>query len=538
MKSTLKAENLLKLISEHSPDMLWVKDTKGCYIYANNAICEGLLMANPDEIFGKDDSFFGQREREKHKDDPQWHTFDSCSNSDIETLKAMKPLKFIEYGNIKGKLTYLAVDKAPFFDENGQLVGVIGTARDITEKVILEDKNIRLTYYDQLTKLPNRQKIILDISTNSPNACIVFNINSFKEINDFFGTNYGDKILQKIASRFIKYNYTVYRINGDEFAILFYEDLSIYELKLEAQKILTLFDKNPFKIKDLVISIGFYAGIAKSTDNLLTKVDIAVNNAKKSLYGIAVYEERENVKKIYKRNLEILTTIKEAIIEDRIVCQYQPLIDIETSQIYSYEALVRILDKNGIFIPPIKFLDFSKKVKLYSNITKKVIKEACKAFEHRDENFSINLNIIDIKDKETVKDIVENLKKTNTASKVTFEILESEGIENYDEVKVFIKHMKSLGAKIAIDDFGTGYSNFEHLLRLDVDYIKIDGSLIKNIAINEKHKIIVETIVSFAKKIGIKTVAEFVMDAKILDTIKQIGVDCAQGYHVGKPKKL
>ena len=162
------------------------------------------------------------------------------------------------------------------------------------------------------------------------------------------------------------------------------------------------------------------------------------------------------------------TSIKEALLEDRIVCHYQPLIDIETGEIYSFETLVRMIDKDGNIIPPIKFLDFSKKVKLYSSITRKVIKEACETFKHRNENFSINLNIADIKDKETVKEIIKNITETNTASKVTFEILESEGIENYDEVISFINQIKALGAKIAIDDFGTGYSNFEHLLKMNM----------------------------------------------------------------------
>ena len=134
--------------------------------------------------------------------------------------------------------------------------------------------------------------------------------------------------------------------------------------------------------------------------------------------------------------------------------------------------------------------------------------------------------------------ILKTIKETNTSFRVTFEILESEGIENYQEVISFINQIKSLGARIAIDDFGTGYSNFEHLLRLDVDYIKIDGSLIKNIVTDDKHRLIVETIVSFARRIGIKTVAEFVSDEKILQTIKEIGISCTQGYHIGKPETL
>lgn len=423
-----------------------------------------------------------------------------CTNTDLETIKAMKPLRFLEHGNIKGKLTYFEVDKAPFFDEHKNLIGVIGTARDTTEAVLLKKRNKHLMYFDQLTTLPNRQKIILDIENKKPNSSIVFNIDNFKELNNFFGTQNADKILKDIALRFIKYNYTTYRIDGDEFAILFFDDRNLDELQNEAKKIIKLLDSEPFYIEDKTILITFSVGIAKSSEKLLTKVDIAVNNAKTSNNRISLYEESENIEEKYKENIELATKIKEAILEKRVICHYQPLLDIETSEIYSYDSLVRILNKDGTIISPYKFLEFSKKIKLYSSITKIVISEACKTFQNRDEKFSINLSVDDIKDKNTVEYILKTIQDTNTASRVTFEILESEGIENYEEVISFINQIKYLGARIAIDDFGTGYSNFEHLLRLDVDYIKIDGSLIRNIVSDDKHKLIVETIVSFAKK--------------------------------------
>ncbi len=150
----------------------------------------------------------------------------------------------------------------------------------------------------------------------------------------------------------------------------------------------------------------------------------------------------------------------------------------------------------------------------------------------------MNLSIDDIKDANTVQEIINTIIKTNTASRIVFEILESEGIENYDEVEGFITQIKSLGAKIAIDDFGTGYSNFEHILKLNVDYIKIDGSLIKNIEENKKHQIIVETIVDFAKKMGSKTIAEFVCNENIFSIVKNIDVDFLQGFYIGKPDIL
>ncbi|RBQ29130.1 sensor domain-containing protein [Aliarcobacter vitoriensis] len=537
--NNIKSKTLLKLISKHSPDMLWVKDLEGKYLYANSAICTGLLMATEDEVLGNTDIFFAKREREKYKDNKEWHTFgELCKNTDEETIKVMKPSRFLEYGNIKGKMTYLQVDKAPFFNKNNELVGIIGTARDITEETILKEKNNHLMYFDQLTSLPNRQKIIIDILEKNPTSCIIFNIDDFKEVNDFFGTQNADQILKDVAQRFIDYKYDTYRIDGDEFAVLFFDDKSLENLKKEAQNILNLLDEKPFYIEDKEILIGFSVGIAKSNDNLLTKADIAVNNAKTSDNHICIYDENHNIEEKYKENIELAAEIKDAILENRIVCYYQPLLNIENGEIYSYESLVRMIDKKGNLISPLKFLKFSKKIRLYSSITKKVVEEACKTFQDRDENFSINLSIDDIKDSQTVDFILKTIKKTKTAPKVTFEILESEGIENYNEVITFINKIKKLGARIAIDDFGTGYSNFEHILRLDVDYIKIDGSLIKNIVEDDKHRLIVETIVSFAKRIGIKTVAEFVSDDEILKTIKNIGITCAQGFHIGKPESF
>ena len=259
---------------------------------------------------------------------------------------------------------------------------------------------------------------------------------------------------------------------------------------------------------------------------------------KSSHENIFIYNEDEKIEEKYKDNINMAYEIKKALAEDRIICFYQPIVDVNNGEILAYETLVRLKDSYGNLISPFKFLNFSKKIKLYHKISQRVISNACNTFKKKRDFFSINLSIDDIKNRETVDFIIKTLKKTRTASRVTFEILESEGIENYDEVLDFINKIKILGAKIAIDDFGSGYSNFEHLLKLNVDYIKIDGSLIKNITSNPRQKIIVETISSFAKKIGIKTVAEFVETQEILDNLKELEIDFAQGYYTGKPIDL
>lgn len=539
MDSLLQADNFLKLISKHLPDMLWAKDLEGNYLFANESICNNLLMATPDEVIGKKDVYFATRERAKYPENKEWHTFgELCFNSDYVVLEHMKPMIFEEYGNIKGKLVYLEVHKAPLHDRDGNLIGTIGSGRDITAQVLLEKKTENLAYFDQLTTLPNRQKMLLDISINTPTACAIFNIDEFKEINDFFGTENGDKILQDIAKWFLKFDFETYRIDGDEFAILYYDDISIEHIKHNIENILSLFEEEQFHIESEIIHIRFSAGIAKEKKKLLTKADIAVHFAKENKIKIAIYEENANIEKRYKENIAMATSIREALIDNRIICHYQPILDIKTNKINKYETLVRMIDKDDNLIPPTSFLNIAKKTKLYSHITQEVIHQACNTFKDRNEAFSINLSIDDIKDSYTVQEIIKTIIKTNTASRIIFEILESEGIENYEEVVNFITQIKALGAKIAIDDFGTGYSNFEHILKLNVDYIKIDGSLIKGIQHDKKHKIIVETIVEFAKKVGSKTIAEFVSDEEIFKNIKKIGVDFSQGYFTGKPSLL
>ena len=539
MESIIQSDNFLKLISKHLPDMLWAKDLEGKYLYVNDSICKNLLMADPSEVIGKNDVFFALRERNKYPDYKQWHTFgELCFNSDYVVIENMKPMKFEEYGNIKNKLTYLEVHKAPLYDDSGKLIGTIGSGRDITAQVLLERKIEKLAYFDQLTLLPNRQKILLDVSEKSPTACVIFNIDEFKEINDFFGIENGDKILQNIAKWFLNFDFETYRIDGDEFAILYYDDIAIDVLEHNIESLLSLFDEEVFHIEEEIVHIQFSVGIAKVKDNLLTKADIALHSAKENKIKISLYEENANIEQRYKENISIASAIREALLENRIICFYQPIINIETNQVVKYETLVRMIDKNNKIILPSNFLYIAKKTKLYSHITKEVIYQACNIFKNRKECFSINLSIDDIKDSSTIQEIIKTIIKTDTASRITFEILESEGIENYEEVINFITQIKALGSKIAIDDFGTGYSNFEHILKLNVDYIKIDGSLIKEIANNNKHKIIVETIVDFARKIGAKTIAEFVSNEAIYSSIKEIGVDFSQGYYTGKPCEL
>jgi EAL domain-containing protein (putative c-di-GMP-specific phosphodiesterase class I) len=187
-------------------------------------------------------------------------------------------------------------------------------------------------------------------------------------------------------------------------------------------------------------------------------------------------------------------------------------------------------------ISPFYFLEIAQKMKLYPKITRIMIQKAFEKFKDSEYEFSLNFSALDIQNDETKAFFFNKLKEFNIASRVVIEILESENFENYNDIKNFIDEAKSYGCKIAIDDFGSGYSNFKHLIMLNVDFIKIDGSLIKEINSDPNSKIVASTIVEFANKLGVKTIAEFVHSDEVQEIVKEIGADFSQGYYLGEPK--
>ncbi|MFH0710028.1 MAG: EAL domain-containing protein [Pseudomonadota bacterium] len=393
-------------------------------------------------------------------------------------------------------------------------------------------------YLDRLTGLPNRYRLQEKLLQGEVTALAIVNIDDFKEVNDFFGISIGDEMLVQVGSWLNELSSTCYRLGSDEFALTFSNELDQAEVERRLLMLIKLLDEKTFMVKEETLNIRVTIGVALGSEKVLTRADIALHHAKDNNKQIAFYNQDEGVEEHYRANLTMASRVRRALFDRRIICYYQPITNLKTGAVDKYETLVRMIDEEGNIVPPMEFLPIAKKTKLYPQITLEVVYQACTLFATRQEEFSINLSDSDIRNPYTVSEIIKTINKTGTASRVVFEILESEGIESYDEVTQFITQVKALGAKIAIDDFGTGYSNFENILKLNVDYIKIDGSLIREITGNQRHHIIVETIVDFAQKIGAKTIAEFVSDKDIYNTLKEIGVDYSQGYFTGKPASL
>ena len=395
--------------------------------------------------------------------------------------------------------------------------------------------------FDRLTLLPNRLKLMQDIITNSESESIhlaLINIDSFKDINDLYGYEIGDKIIQQLAQKIRELcddEGMVYKLPTDEYAVFTTLNMSQAKFLEKLKDIINKIQESKFEANDNTVFITLSCGVISNEKDLMAKADVALQIAKKDKRSIVTHDNSIDTKEKIAKNMECVLLLKKTIKKDNIIPYYQPIYNTRTKKIEKYESLARIILENGEIIPPFRFLEIAVKSKLYPEITKAMIKKSFEYFKDKDYEFSINVCINDIQNKNTLKFIKDSLEEFREPHRVVFEILESDKIEDYDELKNFIKEMKKYGCKIAIDDFGSGYSNFSHIFELNVDYLKIDSSLVKFITTDENSRVIVKTIINFASNLGLKTIAEFVEDKDSLDLLEKMGIDFIQGYYIGKP---
>lgn len=400
-------------------------------------------------------------------------------------------------------------------------------------------------YTDSLTKLPNRKALIENIHDQKHLGILLINIDNFKEINDLYGHEIGDKLLQVIGESIQKialtFTLSLYKMHSDEYALLLSDNLNTEVFDKMAHTILHTLNNSYYDIDGInifaTVSIGADFCLEPHCD-LIGRADMALKTAKKQSLSFLKYNESLLIKEEYLNNILWSKKLKDAIDTQRFVLYYQGIHDASTQDIYEYEALIRIIDTDGSIIPPIAFLEIAKKSRLYPHITQFVIRTIFKQLRTTLHSYSINLSVADILNSDTQTMLYTLLNESNVGNRLIFEILESEGIENHTEISAFISHVKAFGCRIAIDDFGTGYSNFAHILRLNVDFIKIDASLIKHLDVDLSAQDIVRTIVEFAHRLNIKTVAEFVHSQDVYDECQELGIDYLQGYYLSEPKPL
>jgi c-di-GMP phosphodiesterase len=503
-------------------------NTKGIITYVNDEFCT-VSGYSREELIGHPHNIG------RHPDNPK-----ELYRELWKTIKSGKVWKKTFKNRTKdGKDYYVKSVIAPIFDEEGKIIEYISARNDVTE-LVKQEEIIQRQLRDPLTGLKNRTALLNDLEKGGVEITLMLlNIDRFSTINDYFGYAIGDSLLKLFAQHLLEttgHEY-LYRISGDEFAIICVGRMFDDALRDQMIEHINTLENFKYNAAGYDISINLTCGVAHAVySDVYNLAHMAFKEAKERQSKLIFFNDNTALTEKTRNNIWMINKIKSAIEEDRIVPYFQGIVDTKTRQIVKYEALVRLVESDGTVLSPFWFLEHAKKSKLYDKLTRIMIRKTFDLFEQNEYEFSLNLTVQDIVSDETREFLYQILESSPAAGRLVFEIVESEGIVNYEEVVEFIHTVKRYGCKIAIDDFGTGYSNFSYLSKLDVDYIKIDGSLIKNINQDNDHLYTVESILFFAHRKGIKTIAEFVEDEAIFAKMVELGIDFSQGYLFSTPK--
>jgi len=521
----IEAKTNLKLLEEYKEatnqsSIVSKTDIRGIITYVNDKFCE-ISGYTKEELIGKNHNII------RHPDNPK-----SIFKEMWDTIKKDKKIwKGIVRNRAKnGKSYYTDSIVMPILDLDGNILEFISLRHDVTN-------------------IMNPSKQLTEALKNHKNPVLIYmKLDRFDTMVEFYDNEYVEKIQDKTAeylqNRFSEiYEFDkVYQLENGEYAFIIEKDKFLSQSEVAfiktSREYQSAINDDKIVIDDIEHDIDILISVVYEKDKILESAKLGI---KKLLRDNKIFIVANNLAQIEqenaKKNMKTISMIKDAIKSSRIVSYFQPIIDNSTKEIVKYESLVRLIDGDGKVLTPYFFLDTAKKSNYYTDITNIVLEHSFAILNACNFDISINLSAIDIEQKNTRQKVIELLEKNrDNAKRVVFELLEDEGVKDFELIKRFVLDVKAYGAKIAIDDFGAGYSNFERLLDFQPDILKIDGSLIKDIETNSYSVSVVKTIVTFAKEQHIQTIAEFIENESIFEIVKELGVDYSQGYYFGKPE--
>lgn len=446
-------------------------------------------------------------------------------------------------------------------------LAVLILARDLREAFLglsRENKRVnksqaeikKLVHYDALTGLPNRvlAKLTFDIfierlSRQSTKLSVMFiDLDDFKIVNDTLGHSAGDEFIKQIAKRLkgsVRSSDTVCRLSGDEFLVILPDLENDEDVQLIAEKILTAVNI-PIEINSKQISVSCSIGIAVAPidgmtyEELYMKADMAMYRGKSQGKNEALLFQYEWMDE-HTRQLTIVNALNDVINEKQLEIYFQPLTDLKSNKVISYEALLRWNHPDLGNIPPNEFIPIAESTGAIVEIGEWVIKEACKKLQNLDKqgihiSLAVNVSALQFIRGDIVNTVGKYLDEFDIkANRLELEFTESLFVNDLEEVSNKLKELRHMGVKLSIDDFGTGYSNLSNLQNFDIQTLKIDRSFIKDLTTNKDNRNIVNAIEQMAKSLNLLTVAEGIEDEETSKLVEQIGCSIGQGYYWSKP---
>jgi len=458
-----------------------------------------------------------------------------------------------------GEVFWASLSLSPLFDMEERSIGLIAYLTDITERKLAEERLHHLAYYDALTGLPNRillTKLVDQALTVAQRSkmlgCVLFiDLNRFKLINDALGRRIGDELLRQIALRFrgaLRDQDLVARLGGDEFAVGLFDIGQHFEASMVAQKLLGALTQ-PFLIEGHDLRVGASIGISvypqdgNDAESLLRLADIAMYRAKQHGHGeeesVTFYSQDMNQGMQERMRLE--TGLRHALGHGQLLLHYQPKFALETGLIIGAEALVRWYHPERGMIPPVEFIPLAEATGLVVQVGEWVLEAACAQAETWQRaglppiRLAVNVSAREFTAALPPR-VSETLRRYGLGPEwLELEITESTLMHNIDRVIGIMDRITALGVSLSLDDFGTGYSSLSYLKRFPIDTLKIDRSFTTGIPGDGNDCAIASTIISIARQLKHKVIAEGVETVEQLTFLKSAGCDQVQGYLFSRP---
>ena len=543
----LESESRYRDLVETSHDLIWTTDALGRFTYLNNA-CVELLGLRPRDLLGR--CFFDFEARPQHVSNRR---FLSALRKDGEVKNYLTHLISTD-----GTDRWVGINARVSHDEEGRIVGLRGTARNVTEQHDAALEIERLATHDGLTGLPNRvslQKALeAAFADGEKGSVALLDVDHFKYINDNFGHRAGDQLLVAIGGLLKdmvkEENVQVYRLGGDEFA-LHLPDALRGDASHIGERALTALRHYKFPVpgqgclSTLTGSIGVatYPFHGADVATLLSNVDIAMYQAKDNGRNrVRLHDHNPDDLRGTHKRVHWARELREVLHENRVILCSQPVVRLADRTAVHQEILVRILDRNGSMVLPGQFIEVAESLGMAQEIDLRVVSKVIDVlqgpeYRGRKSRFFVNLSRTSISDPHWVRRFHNMLAAARIDhSQLVFEITETAAMSSVDVTQEFITQMKGMGCRFALDDFGAGFSSFYFLKRFDVDYLKIDGSFVRDLATDNASRLFVRALCDVARGLNKQVIAEWVEDQAVMDILVEMGVQYGQGFLFARPQ--
>jgi diguanylate cyclase (GGDEF)-like protein/PAS domain S-box-containing protein len=491
------------------------------------------------------------------------HPIDSPASITLRTGRVVNLTEQCILINRNGQEFHIEDSAAPIFDRDNKIIGSVLVFHDVTRERRMAHQMTWQATHDSLTGLANRNEFadrldnLLAGVTNDPSrrhALLYLDLDQFKVVNDTCGHDAGDELLKQL-SRTLRANVpasaALARLGGDEFGILL-ENISLEQATETANRLLQAFADFTFQWQERRFNVGVSIGMVPierdtpSASFVLSAADVACYVAKESGRNrVHVYQDSDINLGERHNEMHWVSRIKEALENNRFVLFKQTITALNGDDpTPHYELLVRMRDQDGSLVPPGAFIPAAERYNLMNALDRWVIESAFShlhlAQQKGDQGiYSINLSGNSLNDDDLPVYIQNKISEHRiNPGQLCFEVTETAAVFNLEKASHMINSLKTLGCRFSLDDFGSGLSSFGYLKNLPVDFLKIDGSFVKDMNTDPMNRAIVEAIHQVGHTLSIRTIAEFVENQEIVNQLLDIGVDFAQGYHFSRPEPL